>query len=464
MRTIIIESFKQYIEYTEKYKNNYLFRGQANKNWSIIPSLFRDNSVLEQEVNTIKESEYFDNENILTGIFKMQHYGVPTRLLDLTISPLSALFFTIDDETQLNNDGVVYVIDKNKSIPFNESEIVRFSRLIIDETLSDRQLAEDEIACLTRDYIIQYDYRFSYSNNRAILQGGTALVVGFGFEENTICRDKQINLEPYLIEKIIIPFRLKSIIKDELSILGYSKSTLYESFETTQPDKVQLSKFEFDITQRAGFYKITAKYKVNTINFNNDDLTLEIVSLYSTLFAKYGANSRIWLFFFFDENDLEHFNWICRGQWDEQDNYKLIWTKDYIKQRLKYINEEISTQEVITRFKPFINQATIIEDKIRQVICSKTYDDIVDILFHMEKEVTKCFLQSNDIPYGDYAIEAFARTALNYICEVDRLVRDNIIFIKRGEKQQFIMYWIDSVLKDCQKARNKLEKYREYYN
>ena len=46
----------------------------------------------------------------------MQHYGCPTRLLDITANPLVALYFACDGEQAAHQDGVVYIfgIDSEK--------------------------------------------------------------------------------------------------------------------------------------------------------------------------------------------------------------------------------------------------------------------------------------------------------------------------------------------------------------
>lgn len=73
----------------EDKKLKILFRGQENISWPLLPGLFRDKKYYNKEKDIINEivrkilSE-FGQGNILEKPVKMQHYGVPTRLLDLT--------------------------------------------------------------------------------------------------------------------------------------------------------------------------------------------------------------------------------------------------------------------------------------------------------------------------------------------------------------------------------------------
>ncbi|WP_346678143.1 FRG domain-containing protein [Erysipelatoclostridium sp. An173] len=88
-----------------------LFRGQGNKEWNLIPSVMRNREDFLNEELYIKECirqypEEFKNMNKVDILIKMQHYGMPTRLLDLTKNPLVALYFACVSEP--NNDGVVY--------------------------------------------------------------------------------------------------------------------------------------------------------------------------------------------------------------------------------------------------------------------------------------------------------------------------------------------------------------------
>ncbi len=395
----------------------------------------------------------------------MQHYGIPTRLIDLTISPYSALFFAIDDETQLFSDGVVYVIDKSKNMCFNEKDIDIFCNLMIDDTLEERQIVEAEKNCLVKDYIIQYDYNFAYTNNRAMLQGGTALIAGFDVSNNVIHRKKQLDLQPLVYEKIVIPHDSKPILLEQLNNLGYCKSILYESIEpNSQNSNIEFTEVKFNATKRAFFNKVVATYSINTINFNRDYLAFEIMELYKRLINKYGDNARIWLSFCIDINDIQRGNWICQVEWSENETFRIKWTKNYYKNRLRNFNEEVSKQEVIESFRPLIAQTFEIEDKIRKIIHVKDYNKIVKAIYDKVSTINKCWHLAMDVPYGDSDIEPFSIAALNYICEVERLIRESIMYIERPEKEKFILYWIELLLKDCDICRDKLSVYKKYYD
>ena len=102
------------------------FRGQDG-DYPLVPSLFRDGhacignqanwSSYEQTIMRIFQREAvpaLDREpsNLTDWIAMAQHHGVPTRVLDWSLSPLQALYFAVESLSE--SDGVVWSFSASK--------------------------------------------------------------------------------------------------------------------------------------------------------------------------------------------------------------------------------------------------------------------------------------------------------------------------------------------------------------
>jgi hypothetical protein len=105
-------------------KANLRFRGQADFNRTLQPTIYRFNNFkryqtvwFENHVLTRKPPSpvpplthtTFD----LEWLMLCQHYGVPTRLLDWTADILTALFFSCSSEKHMGKDGAIFICDQN---------------------------------------------------------------------------------------------------------------------------------------------------------------------------------------------------------------------------------------------------------------------------------------------------------------------------------------------------------------
>lgn len=97
-----------------------LFRGQTNIDYELIPSIARTNKngdslfYLEQMMiaKAIGKNPdiFFEDQYAVNLLVKLQHFGLPTRLLDVTYNALVALYFACGcPQTNDGPDGAVYV-------------------------------------------------------------------------------------------------------------------------------------------------------------------------------------------------------------------------------------------------------------------------------------------------------------------------------------------------------------------
>ena len=119
-----LSQFIQKILQADKEAGTELFyRGHAATSWKLLPSIFREPKDKSKSRGIEKEHLLFRDmvarlpqnfsgcESALDYLVQMQHYELPTRLLDLTTNPLVALFFACQPipAPAENEDGKVFL-------------------------------------------------------------------------------------------------------------------------------------------------------------------------------------------------------------------------------------------------------------------------------------------------------------------------------------------------------------------
>ena len=271
-----VTEFLEYINSIEHFSSRTntvgcysFFRGQANKEWNLSPSLFRRNlfdseSLLLTELRHICPQEFLANR--FESLVKFQHYGLPTRLMDTTTNPLVALFFACKSIAEDENDGIVYIFP-DLPVSWSTDPLVELimdyvfehypNKLWLDQVLESakkkytgitHRLMPENISDLLHYYTIPaFAVMPAKTNGRIEAQDGAFFVFGMKVCQREVSDNPgtlnriYYSFEPAQIESptqickkatsIIIPQNAKSKILYQLDILGVNERKLFPDLE-----------------------------------------------------------------------------------------------------------------------------------------------------------------------------------------------------------------------------------------
>lgn len=254
-----------------------LFRGQSDKDFELIPAIARGGTVtkgyihtnyklLDEERNLIemakyKKPEIFNrNMNPIELLSMLQHYGIPTRLLDLTKNSLVALYFACSGCP--DKDGEVFVFKHDERdvtqypIVNGIADSYRFSNTTInylslfhDDIVEQPYFLEQRrsIKCLDdtdekKEYWIKECCSapvITYAPNnlvRQTMQSGMYLLFPNTIKDNYFLNEIQPLPKNHemILDRLIINKEVKSKILSQLELFGVDEERLF--FDDT--DKV----------------------------------------------------------------------------------------------------------------------------------------------------------------------------------------------------------------------------------
>ncbi|MCB2086583.1 MAG: FRG domain-containing protein [Sphingomonadaceae bacterium] len=241
---------------------NVTFRGHADASWGVEPSLFRQKpNVAEFESEMIRElislfpQDFLTDHSMFDRLVRMQHYGLPTRLLDVTRNPLVALFFAVWEEKYDDSDGAVLAfVASDDRCKFYDSDVVSCMANLANLKQDERDTLETTTASTIADLrelqptgrLIQFikaekpyfESRIKKvdlfrpvvvtakrANQRMSAQSGSFILYGLDAGKSPSYK-KSIRTE-----KVVILKRAKAEIRRRLGSLGIEASTLFPEID-----------------------------------------------------------------------------------------------------------------------------------------------------------------------------------------------------------------------------------------
>jgi hypothetical protein len=205
------------------------FRGHSDESWTLEPSYDR---LKTPPIETDLVNKFRQNANYLISaqvpssdfqwLFLMQHYGVPTRLLDWTESPLVALYFSLETENKktLKKDGALWLLYPGKLNENTNKDQEGYIPAFEDKEHMETYSTEKYVKGLDQGVLPKAAIA-TRNNPRIQAQLG---VFTISHHKKTPIED--IGDKKHVI-KYIIPKECKKDLAEEISLIGIDKFQIF---------------------------------------------------------------------------------------------------------------------------------------------------------------------------------------------------------------------------------------------
>lgn len=210
----------------KNYDGPLWYRGHGNSDWNLVPGYYRSNKKISEHSLLIRFRQsatmLVDKPPVdsFDWLFLMQHYGVPTRLLDWTESPLVALYFCVNSEPE--KDGAIWIL--------KPSELNRIARIRAKgedgfiPSFQDAELVPYTIENMRGNNVVELPPVATIaSRNNPRIQAQLGAFTIHHIEEGPIERLG----DSTHTQKILVSADAKDSLKTELELLGFTKFQMF---------------------------------------------------------------------------------------------------------------------------------------------------------------------------------------------------------------------------------------------
>lgn len=235
------------------------YRGQFCSSWELTPSVLRGPSFLD-EYNLLHKSilrlwnEISQFKSFLDKMIYFQHYGLCTRLLDVTYNPLVALYMACSGDSNMSCDGAIYCGHLSEAQNSQLAELTAkyvfenpYQRIILDFQSFVANTGLD-INSFTTPIFIQPPI----NNPRIEVQNGAFIMAPL--IDDVLDRDSGIrnvkslsNTDFFDAKRAIVHGNNKINILHQLSVLGIDRGSIFNTVEDKLRAIVEAEKYKSNL-------------------------------------------------------------------------------------------------------------------------------------------------------------------------------------------------------------------------
>lgn len=239
------------------------YRGHSSKRrYKVQPSLFRSSAHLKNEHRLYREllianpSDFSGDITVFERLVRMQHYSMPTRMLDLTSNPLVALYFACKSNQEESGEVLIVTMKNYQNLKYFDSDTVGCLANLAQMPFEDKESIKSNLTLPKTDFnqklevrrllhfirqerpyfepkIIPDDLKKvvcvkgRLSNDRVYSQSGAFLLFGLGGQV------PEAGNSDFSIQRILVGAKNKSDILSELDQLNINERTLFPYIESS---------------------------------------------------------------------------------------------------------------------------------------------------------------------------------------------------------------------------------------